>query len=439
MTSRKTTPQRASKRRANVSRIDAFGRRPQQRPAAARSARPRAQPFLSQPALCVAERTQRVESVGGYEAGRNELPQRLFNFARQAFGRRARSRQRTARADVSIASRTSRAACERRAGFPGAPDDQLLRIGCAETARSAQAASDARAALAALARFQRGMRRQACPTSRRRRNRDDRETPACIPQRAPGKFAPPTQRRESRNPRAGARSAAFRRCREGARPARRAANVAETRHTAPPSPARFRGADVPIVRRWMRASTRRLHHCSTSFCDETCRASTCPCDLKTKQRRLDGAFVEAKTLAAICATLSGPLHSSHPRTISVTAASRSSCVRPSPYAARAKSKRSAQVQQFADASWRAVARRVRANQRRHAATGGSTMSVDSASCSSSASRTTGHDSAATSAIASRIEHAGAVEIVARTYGAAAPRVRAALRAARRRDTRTDWR
>ena len=115
--------------------------------------------------------------------------------------------------------------------------------------------------------------------------------------------------------------------------------------------------------------------------------------------------------------MTGPLDSSQPRAISANAASRVSgsgaavamaatsgdgdaagCAR------RASASRSAHVQnverEFGNVS--VVARPVAtssSSHARHSSIGGSTTSVVSASCSSSASRTTGHDWAATSAIA----------------------------------------
>ena len=171
---------------------------------------------------------------------------------------------------------------------------------------------------------------------------------------------------------------------------------------------------------------------------------------EAQQRRLDRAASSAERSASLARPSAGRSTRASRARISVTASSASGSgvgatrrpVQPSlrirkraiePLGARPKARA---------AGCSVVARRCAtssSNQACHAGTGGSTISVESASCSSSASRTTGHDSSATSRDRRRIEHARRRRRRRASCGAAARRARGALRAARRRDTRTDWR
>ena len=102
MTSRKTTPQRSSNRRANASRSMRSAAAVQQRPPAARGARTRAKALFAQPSLRVAERSQRIKSVGRYQTRGDELPQAPLRPRSASALWRARFPRRTAHAIDSI-------------------------------------------------------------------------------------------------------------------------------------------------------------------------------------------------------------------------------------------------------------------------------------------------------------------------------------------------
>ncbi len=192
----------------------------------------------------------------------------------------------------------------------------------------------------------------------------------------------------------------------------------------------------------MRASTRRLHHSSSGVELSKRPRSTWPCASRRNSAASIAALSSCKRARQSARPSSGRCDSSQPRRISVTASVAARIGRAASLVSGARELEplGAGPKRAADGQRRRAALRDElvvpglATQR----TGGMTISVESASCSSSASRTTGHDSSATCAIAagSRCRRRRRRRA---SCGAAAPRARAALPAARRRDRRTDWR
>ena len=158
----------------------------------------------------------------------------------------------------------------------------------------------------------------------------------------------------------------------------------------------------------MRASSRRWHHSVSAAPGVNWPRSTCPSASSCASAASTVSRASARRSASADAAC-GPVDSSQPRTISASGMPGISKARPAAAiggsgsapgcAARASSSRSAATQKPASL----VARRAPANSSKnsaHSGTGGAVINVSSASCNSSLSRTTGHDSAATCTIAS---------------------------------------
>ena len=99
-------------------------------------------------------------------------------------------------------------------------------------------------------------------------------------------------------------------------PARRAASDKGSARTAAVGTGSISRRSVPSVRRWMRASTRRLHHSSSRRRTES-SAQDLTFGFEPQQRALDRSRRGSEASARVRPTVTGPLDSSQPRTISV--------------------------------------------------------------------------------------------------------------------------
>ena len=392
--SRNTTPQRASNWPAKDSAILRSRRRVC---AAAPSVRRHAAGAPCGPALRrggVWDRAARADSRSRpavtRPAATNSHSPSSTSLASRPVARTRSSKNEAPR--CSSVRKTSRAAMRQRGFGDGVRRQQPARRPRAGRSRAAPRASAAR--VAAPSRFERRMRRKPAPHDLARQAQ---------PSSNSGSYCAMRRGRTLRFPRGRGNLVALQ-LPDHLQRAVGAVQLRARRDVLPAVRKRMKSAAVtgsisrrrrPSVRRWMRASRRRWHHSSPPSRARRLKlaAQNLAFGFELRERDVDRPRRGKPSRVAQCRGGHGPdriptsraeRYDRRCRQDSATAA------------ARRQPRRLLPLQR----SWRAPRRApVRHKSACHSCTGGSTISVSSASCSSSASRTTGQDSAATCAIA----------------------------------------